>query len=121
MKQPPPVRPEACSVPPDDGLRLDDEKDIGPATPEASQGDPEDTVGGTEAGPLLPRHSCELLPKGKVLEQQLAARTERGAERREQCREEAKHGAGKIVAAKEFVKESRCIGILATNRWRLHS
>jgi hypothetical protein len=38
---------------------------------------------------------ARLLPKGDVLEQDLAARTEGRAERRNQRRDEAKHGAGR--------------------------
>jgi hypothetical protein len=93
--QPPPVQPETGPVPGNDGFGLHDDEDVCPARPDAPKGDPEGTIDRPDAGPAPLDHGGELLPKGDVLEQEIPARTESRAERRNQRREEAKHGAGR--------------------------
>jgi hypothetical protein len=57
--------------------------------------------------PALLQDRGKLLPKGEVLKQEIAARTEGGAERRNQRREEPKHGAAR---SRPYENSSRTLG-----------
>ena len=68
---PGPEQPEACPLPPDDGLGLDDGDDLRPAVPQTGEQDPEHAVGGAQAwtrrGPL---EDGQLMAQREVLEHQ---------------------------------------------------
>jgi hypothetical protein len=73
---PPPVQPEASTVPTDDRFGLDYEESLSPSRPKPSQHDPEQPIRRSETGLWMPR--CEdnkLLPQGEIFEQQISART----------------------------------------------
>jgi hypothetical protein len=80
-------------VPADDGLRLDDDKDVRPARPQARQNEPKGSVdlaqaraarGASEVG--------QLLAKGEVFERQLRAGAEGGTQRSKDVHTQAGHG-----------------------------
>jgi len=62
-------------MPPHDGLGLHDDEGFCPARPDAPKGHPEDTIGHPDAGVSLLDDRRELLPKGEVLQQEFAPRT----------------------------------------------
>ena len=80
-------------MPADDGLRLDDDKDVRPARPQARQNEPKGSVdlaqaraarGASEVG--------QLLAKGEVFERQLRAGAEGGTQRSKDVHTQAGHG-----------------------------
>src|SRR5438132_7118893 len=78
---PGPVAPEAPAVPPHHGLGPYHLQRTPPILPEARQHDPEDPVTLRQPRPWLTRFPHgELLPQREILQRQLAARANRGAE-----------------------------------------
>ena len=80
-------------MPADNRIGLHNDDRLGPSGPEATQHHPERPVRRPDQRPALLQERGKLLPKGEVLENEVAARTEGGAEGRNQRGEEAKHGA----------------------------
>src|SRR6266481_3822611 len=76
-----PVEPEAPAVPPDHGLGPHHLQGTPPILPESRHHDPEDPVHLRQPRPWLTRFpDGELLPQREILQRQLAARANRGAE-----------------------------------------
>src|SRR5437867_2464962 len=76
-----PVEPEAPAVPPHHGLGPHRLQGTPPILPESRQHDPEDPVHLRQPRPWLTRFPHgELLPQREILQRQLAARANRGAE-----------------------------------------
>src|SRR5439155_1447817 len=76
-----PVEPEAPAVPPHHGLGPHHLQGTPPILPEPRQHDPEDPVHLRQPGPWLTRFPHgELLPQREILQRQLAARANCGAE-----------------------------------------
>src|SRR5256712_14049786 len=76
-----PVEPEAPAVPPHHGLGPHHLQGTPPILPESRQHDPEDPVHLRQPRPWLTRFPHgELLPQREILQRQLAARANRGAE-----------------------------------------
>src|SRR5216684_4885084 len=114
--QPPPVQPEVSTVPTDDCLRLDDDEGVRPARPQLSKGDPEGSVGGPDERASPRRQGGELLAKGKVLEQEIAAGTEGRDEHPHRYRHESEHGEERLPCVFRNVNESRWHEVLANDR-----
>ena len=78
---PRPALSESFTMPADDGCGLDDDQDLPPSGPPASEPQPEETVSSAEP---WPRSLCgegrELLPEGEVFEHEVDSRNEQGAE-----------------------------------------
>src|SRR5438132_13465367 len=76
-----PVELEAPAVPPHHGLRPHHQQGTPPILPESRHHDPEDSVHLRQPRPWLTRFPHgELLPQREILQRQLAARANRGAE-----------------------------------------
>jgi hypothetical protein len=78
---PTPVETKTGAVPADDGLGLDDDKDVGPAGPRLSQSGPEEPVQPirTGTGPV-PLENRDLLSEGENFEGGVAATAEERAD-----------------------------------------
>jgi len=64
-----PVETETGAVPADDGLRLHDDQEVGPAGPEAAESEPEEPVQPIQRGTgTLPFENRDLLPEGENFE-----------------------------------------------------
>src|SRR5712664_2117552 len=112
--QPPPVQPEVSTVPTDDCLRLDDDEGVRPARPQLSKGDPEGSVGGPDE--RARRRGGELLAKGEVLEQEIAAGTEARDEHPHRHRHESKHGEERLPCPTRNINESLRDDVLANDK-----
>jgi hypothetical protein len=86
-----PEQPEACPLPPDDGVWLDDGDDLRPAVPQTGEQDPTQAVGGAQAwtrrGPV---ENGQLMLQREVLEHQGAL----GPKSEEEAREDQGQHAG---------------------------
>jgi hypothetical protein len=74
-REPCPIQLESRSMPPNDSLRLNDDQRLLPSRPELPQHHPERFV--RRSKPQLRMfvfQNCELLPKGQVFQEQIAAR-----------------------------------------------
>jgi hypothetical protein len=68
-------------MPADDGLRLDNQEDIGPAGPEATEGGPEEAVASIQGWPRsLAFEHGELLAQSEDFQGHVTSRTEENAE-----------------------------------------
>jgi len=106
-------------VPTDDCLRLDDDQGVRPTRLQPPKDDPEGSVGGPDER-ASPRHQGdELLTKGEILEQKIAAGTEGGGEHSHRHRYESKHGEEKLPYPIRNVNQSRWNEILAKDRIHL--
>ena len=75
-RDPFPVRLESGAMPANDGLGTHNEKNTSPLGPESPQDDPEHSVMGSQARPPLPRRqNHKLLTERKVLQYEVAARS----------------------------------------------
>jgi len=100
----------------DDCLRLDDDQSVRPTRPQPPKVDPEGSVGGPDER-ASPRHQGgELLAKGEILEQKIAAGTEGRGEHSHRHRYEWKHGKEKLPCPIRNVNESRWNKVLAKDR-----
>jgi hypothetical protein len=62
-----PVEPESCTMPADDCVRLDDEKNATPIGPDSPHHHPERFIKDSESRlPILPSQGSKLLPQGKI-------------------------------------------------------
>jgi hypothetical protein len=99
----------------DDCLRLDDDEGVHPARPQPPKGDPEGSVGGPDER-ASPRHQGgELLAKGEILEQEIAAGTEGRDEHRHRHRYESEHVVERLPCPIRNVNESRWNEVLAND------
>ena len=97
LRDPPPINPESLAVPPDHRLRLDDNQGFPPAGPEPMDCNPEGPIELSKPGPVPLGVNSQLLAKGKLHDRLLAAASEEGERRTEQCcdqREQVFHGRG---------------------------
>jgi hypothetical protein len=68
-------------MPADDGLRLHQDEDVGPAGPDAVQGGPEEPVEGVQGWPWsFPLENGELLSKGENFQGSVAPTAEENAD-----------------------------------------
>ncbi len=71
-------------MPPDDGLRLDEDEAGTPVRPEPRQASPEESIATAEPGSIdTSLQNGELLPEGEIFESQLRTVREEGAEDQE--------------------------------------
>jgi len=89
-----PEEPEDLAMPTDDRFGLDDDQRFAPASPDARQQDPEETICVLDRRTLpLSLENGQLLPQGKVLKRQVASFFEVGSEESPQEQQETLHGA----------------------------
>ena len=80
-------------MPTDDRFGLDDDQRFAPASPDARQPDPEETISVLDRRTLpLLLENGQLLPQGKVLKRQIASFFEAGSEESRQEKQETLHG-----------------------------
>jgi len=80
-------------MPADHGVWLDDDQHVRPAGPEPGQDEPESTVDRVQARASSSALEVgQLLAEGEVLQKQVLAGLEGGAQRAKESQEEAKHG-----------------------------
>ena len=80
-RAPSPVETETLAMPADDGFRFDEDEDVGPAGPDAVQGDPEEPVERVQRRPRpFPLENGELLSQGENFEGGVAAIAEEDAD-----------------------------------------
>jgi len=85
-------------MPTDDRLGLDDDQRFAPASPDARQPDPEETISVLDRRTLpLSLENGQLLPQGKVLKRQVASFFEVGSEESRQEKQETLHGAESLA------------------------
>ena len=81
-------------MPTDDRFGLDDDQRFAPASPDARQPAPEETISVLDRRTLpLSLENGQLLPQGKVLKRQIASFFEVGSEESRQEKQETLHGA----------------------------
>jgi len=79
-------------VPADDGLRLDDDKDVRPARPQARPTEPKGAVGHAHAwATRCAPEVGQLLAKGEVFERQFRAGVEGGTQRPDEVEKQGYH------------------------------
>jgi len=89
---PAPVESKAGAMPADDGLRFDNEEDIGPAGPKAAEGGPEEAVARIQGRPRsLTFEHGDLLAQSEDLQGCVASRTEENAESTQHSEEQIDH------------------------------
>jgi hypothetical protein len=80
-------------VPPDDGLGLDEDEDVGPPCPPPAQDDPEPAVGAGDArAPAAQGEGGQLLAEGKDLKHEVGAVAKGGDESFEEEQKDLEHG-----------------------------
>ncbi len=79
------------------------------------KGDPEDTIGEPDAGPVSLDHRGELLPEGEVLEQELPPRTTKRTKPPDNHCCKTKHGRARLPSSTRTVNDFSANGILATD------
>jgi hypothetical protein len=124
---------KALAMPADDGRRLYQDQSVAPARPAAGELNPEGLVEPSELRPLRAVvQESELLPKGKVLEDQIPAPSQGRAERPQQGDNDGPHGlpawsvsqvavkSGDPILAKDslYRPAAACRGVLRTHRRR---
>ena len=122
-RDPTPVQPKPCPMPPYDRLRRDQNQRSLPARPNFSQNDPEQPVDGTQSrARSLGVQSQQLLPKGEVLQEECFSGAKDGDDPAEQILKARKH-QGIIAkskpgrcASKSLILRTR--GVLARHRLR---
>src|SRR5664279_1055066 len=91
-RDPTPVQPKPCPMPPYDRLRRDQNQRSLPARPNFSQNDPEQPVDGTQSrARSLGVQSQQLLPKGEVLQEECFSGAKDGDDPAEQILKARKH------------------------------
>ena len=91
-RDPTPVQPKPCPMPPYDCLRRDQDQRSLPARPNFSQNDPEQPVDGTQSrARSLGVQSQQLLPKGEVLQEEFFSGAKDGDDPAEQMSKARKH------------------------------
>jgi len=79
-------------MPADDGLRLDNQEDLGPAGPEAAEGGPEEAVARIQGRPRsLAFEHGDLLAQGEDLQRGIASCTEENTESLQHSHEKLDH------------------------------
>ena len=86
-RAPAPDETPACTVPADDGRRLDEAQGVPPASPPAPEDHPEEAVASADARSMdaAPEHG-DLLTESDVLEGQLGLRDQEGAQQNDEHR-----------------------------------
>src|SRR5712692_11095699 len=96
---------EPLPMPADDGLWPNQAQGIAPARPALRKPDPEDAGDSSELRPLgAVAQEGQLLPKREILERQMAARFQGGADRAQQSEQGGPHGRGSLVPPQVPVK-----------------
>src|SRR5215471_7871132 len=91
-RSPAPIKPKAGAMPADDGLRLDNQEDIGPTGPEAAEGGPEEAVARIQGRPRsLAFEHGDLLAQSEDLQRCVASRTEENTECTQHSEEQLDH------------------------------
>jgi hypothetical protein len=91
-REPLPIQLESDSMPADDGLRLHEHQHLPPRRPESSQHHPEPFVSNRKPDPRTSTFQrCKLLPKGKIFQEQIAARMKRPRRHNEQKPQQVEH------------------------------
>jgi hypothetical protein len=94
LRLPTPEEAKAPVMPSDHCVGTDDDENVGPVCPNAGEPRPEDPVCALELEPTGPRTAehHELLAEGKVLESQVLAGANQGAQGSEEGDEHGEHG-----------------------------
>src|SRR6266849_1311665 len=96
---------EPLPMPADDGLWPNQAQGIAPARPALRKPDPEDPGDSSELRPLgALAQEGQLLPKREILERQMAARFQGGADRAQQSEQGGPHEQGSLVPPQVPVK-----------------
>ena len=93
--------------------RMTDDEGLRATRPQPPKGDPEASVGGPDERASPRRQGGELLAKGEILEQVIAAGTEGRGEHSHRHRYESRHGEEKLPCPIRNVNESRWNEVLA--------
>ena len=91
-RPPAPIQAKAGAMPADDGLRLDNQEDLGPAGPEAAEGGPEEAVARIQGRPWsLAFEHGDLMAQGEDLQRGIASCTEENTESLQHSHEKLDH------------------------------